>query len=159
MPKSNKLSNKKIQNKRTQKKKSLNRRTMKKGGCGCSGRILGGSGSPGLDSLSSEFFYPLNDQVNNPNTPREFINSERLMGDYSTPKFIGGKKKRSRKQKGGLGNPILGDGRNMDPVTAFGTTAGLTSENATLVASPNINSSPFVQPVQDPNNEYTKPLV
>jgi hypothetical protein len=148
-------------NKRSKKrshKKSLKRKTVRKGGgCGCSDRILGGSA--GLERVSSDFFYPLNDQINNPNTPREFINSERLMGDYSTPKFIGGKKKRTRKQKGGMSNFILGDGRNMDPVTSFGTTAGLTSENATLVASPNTNSSTFIQPVQNANNEYTTPLI
>jgi len=154
---SNKRSNKRKQNKRTQKK-SLKRKTMRKrGGCGCSGRILGGS--PGLERVSSEFFYPLNDQVNNPNTPREFINSERLMGDYSTPKFIGGKKKRTRKQKGGMSDFILGDGRNMDPVTSFGTTAGLTNVNSTLVGSPLTNSSTIIQPVQNPNNQYTTPLI
>jgi hypothetical protein len=150
--KSNKRSNKRTH------KKSLKRKTMRKrGGCGCSGRILGGSA--GLDRVSTQFFYPVNDQINNPNTPRDFINSERLIGDFSTPKFIGGKKKRTRKQKGGMGNFILGDGRNMDPITSFGTIAGLTNVNSTLLASPNMNSSTIIQPVQNPNNEYTKPLV
>ena len=84
-------------NKRTQKK-SLKRKTIRKrgGGCGCSDRITGGS--LGLDRGSSEFFYPKNDEINKPNTPRDFINSERLMGDFSSPKFVGGKKKRTMKK-------------------------------------------------------------
>jgi hypothetical protein len=162
------VKNRKTKNLRKSKK---SRRTYKKktkgGDCGCNNKEISG-GSIFLQDVPIRAFYPVNDHMNDPNSPLHsggLMDSERLAGSYSKPTF-GGKGKKTnkrRKQKGGFSfnipNLLLGSGSQMDVVTSTGTGAGLARSTGTLYETSQVNSSPVVQPVLNHYGNHNQPLI
>jgi len=150
---------------KTKSRRTIYRKKIRGGDCGCNNKTFSG-GSPFLQDVPIRAFYPVNDHMNDPNSPLHsggVLDSERLAGSFSKPTFGGkGKKtKKNRKQKGGFSIPnfLLGSGSQMDPVTSTGTGAGLEKSVGTLYENPPVNSSPVVQPVLVPYGYHNPPLI
>jgi hypothetical protein len=122
----------------TRKTRSLKRK-MRGGDCGCNkGLFKGGNVSSASfnGSLHSRHYYPLNDEVNNPNNPSIVQNSRNL------PNISKGG--RSRKIKGGA-YTLLGDAYSTNPLMTFGTLDDVGHNVITGTAK--VNSSVMDQPV------------
>jgi hypothetical protein len=125
-------------------RKRRNRKTVRKykgGDCGCSKKpMIGGSNING--SLSSSYYYPRNDQVNNPNDP-SIIQSARNLPNIK----VGGRK---RKMKGGFST--LGPAYSTSPFMTFGTTEGAQTSVNVLYGNPQVNPSASIQSTGFSNN-------
>jgi len=132
---------------KTYKKKSTrkNRKTNRKmrgGDCGCNkGLFKGGNiNSSSFDgSLPSRYYYPLNDEINNPNDPSIMQNAR----NFQNMKSGGKKVRRSRKIKGGS-YTLLGDAYTTNPLVTFGTMDDVGSN--VIVGMPKVNPSIMDQP-------------
>jgi hypothetical protein len=116
------------QNRKTKKNITRNKRRKLKmrGGCGCEKPMMAG-GSAHLEALPVRYYYPLNDEVNNPNYMK------------------GGKKKMKmgkKWMKGGMPDFLIGG-----PLNVFGTANGITQSLGMITSLPVVNGDPTVQPI------------
>lgn len=142
------------------KNKRTRRRKWKGGDCGCGGttvfKFKGGSHGFAIEPTSQSFSHNIvpsfNDTIHDPTTPA-FIQSGRLMGDYSSPTFtnagryFGGRKKgkkHTKKMKGG--DLLLGASAPSNMMLNSGTSIGSGFLVNGLTASTNINGAPYSQP-------------
>jgi hypothetical protein len=133
---------KKTHKKRNTRKHRRSNRKIKGGDCGCNkGLFKGGNINPASfdGSLQKHYYYPLNNEINNPNTPSIMQNARNIQP------MTGGKKIRvSRKIKGGS-YTLLGDAYSTNPLVTFGTMddVGLN----VITGIPKVNGSITDQPV------------
>ena len=149
---------------KTQKRKTQKKKTIV-GGCGCD-KIEGGAkrkvrgGSAFLNDLPIRYLYQYKNEAMNPQDPHT-TGSGRLMGDPSKPTLGGSKKRRNRSKRvhGGASDLLLGNGTSMNPITSFWNSAGLPNSTGTLSASPYVNESITVQPIEKNYGSHNPPLV
>jgi hypothetical protein len=117
-------------------------RKYKGGDCGCSKKpiMIGGSNING--SLSSSYYYPRNNEVNNPNDPSVLQNARNLPNIK-----VGGRRK---KMKGGYS--MLGAAFSTSPFMSFGNADGAQTAVNVLYGNPQVNPSAAVQPIGFSNN-------
>jgi hypothetical protein len=142
------------------KKSRKKRRSLNGGNCGCGGTNLlkfkGGNGGFAIEPTSQSFTNNIvpafNDTFNDPTTPA-FIQSGRLMGDYSSPTFtnagryLGGRKKgkkHTKKTRGG--DLLLGASAPANMVLNSGTSIGTGALVNGLTTKVNIDGAPYSQP-------------
>ena len=107
-------------NRKTKKNKTRSKRSRRmRGGCGCNKPVMGGSAN--LAALPVRYYYPLNDEINNPSYMMK-----------------GGKKK----MKGGMPDFLIGG-----PLNSFGMANGITQSLGMITGLPTINGDPTVQPI------------
>lgn len=148
-----------------QKRKTQKRKKTRGGSCGCD-KQYGGKrkikgGSANLQAVPIRSLYQYKNETMNPQDPHT-VGSGRLMGDPSKL-TLGGKSKkkrnRSKRVRGGAFDLLLGNGTSMNPITSFWTSAGLPNAIGTLSASPYVNESIHVQPVETNYGGHNPPLV
>jgi hypothetical protein len=152
---------KQTKQKRTHKKRSTRKyrkssRRMKGGDCGCNkGVFTGGNINPASfdGALPTRYYYPMNNEINNPSSPIAQVASRNLV-DITK----GGKKRRFRKIKGGSGYTLLGDAYANNPFVTFGTSDGATNSLNILNGIVPINSTVSEQPVAAGFTKYNPPL-
>jgi hypothetical protein len=118
---------------------------MKGGDCGCNKGIIKGGNINNASfngDLPNRYYYPLNNEINNPNTPSIMVSARNIQTNS-----IGGSKKRNRKMKGGS-YTLLGDAYSTNPLLTFGTIDG-SSHSAAIVngtngANPSITEQPLI---------------
>jgi hypothetical protein len=137
-------------------KKSKQRKTMRKtkgGGCGCQKKLFSGGN---LLGLKPHTYIPLNNEVNNPNTPA-FVTDTRMQGvpvvkggnKKRTNKRKGGKKKSSRKMKMQKGGYAYKPGDTTLAYTFGSSSGGIPNFSNALVGANTVNPSVDSQPISD----------
>jgi len=153
---------------KTQKKRRVQKSRKTRGGnCECD-KTRGGSvrrkvrgGSAFLNDLPIRYLYQYKNEEMNPQDPHT-ISSGRLMSNPIKPTLGGKSKKRLNRLKrvrGGASDLFLGNGTSMNPITSFWTSAGLQNPMGTLSASPYVNASINVQPIEQNYGSHNPPLV
>lgn len=152
--------------KRKTQKRKTQKRKIRGGSCECD-KIQGGAkrkvkgGSSFLNQLPIRYLYQYKNETMNPQDPHT-IDSGRLMGDPSKLTLGGSSKKRRNRLKkiqGGASDLLLGNGTSMNPISSFWTSAGLPNAVGTLSASPYVNASIHVQPIEKNYGNHNPPLV
>jgi hypothetical protein len=145
MAKGRQTKGKKVYKKKNTRKHRKTARKMKGGDCGCNKGIIHGGNINSASfngDLPNRYYYPLNNEINNPNTPSIMVNSRNLPNISS-----GGSKKRQRKIKGGS-YTLLGDAYSTNPLLTFGTIDGSSHSanivNGTHVVNPSITEQPLI---------------
>jgi len=152
---------KQTKQKRTHKKRSTRKyrkssRRMKGGDCGCNkGVFNGGNINPASfdGTLPSRYYYPLNNEINNPNSPIAQVTSRNLL-DITK----GGRKKIQFKKIRGGGYSLLGDAYTNNPFVTFGTSDGANNSLNILNGIVPINSSISEQPIAVGFTKFNPPL-
>jgi len=154
---------------KTQKRKKTQKTQKRKtrgGNCRCD-KTEGGAkrktrgGSAFLNELPIRYLYQYKNEAMNPQDPHT-MGSGRLMGDPSKLTLGGRSKKRRNHLKrvnGGASDLLLGNGTSMNPITSFWNSAGLPNAIGTLSASPYVNESINVQPIEKNYGAHNPPLV
>jgi hypothetical protein len=152
----------KTQKRKTQKRKTQKRKTTRGGSCGCE-KTQGGKrkikgGSANLQAVPIRYLYQYKNEAMNPQDPHT-VGSGRLMGDPSKLTLGGKSKKRFNRSKRVRGGALDLLGTSMNPITSFWTSAGLPNAIGTLSASPYVDKSIHVQPVETNYGGHNPPLV
>jgi hypothetical protein len=153
---------------KTQKRRRTSQKSRKTrgGSCECD-KTHGGArrkvrgGSAFLNDLPIRYLYQYKNEVINPQDPHTMV-SGRLMGNPIKPTLGGKSKKRLNRLKrvrGGASDLLLGNSTSMNPITSFWTSAGLPNPMGTLSASPYVNESISVQPIEKNYGSHNPPLV
>jgi len=147
---------------KTQKRKTQKRKTTRGGSCGCE-KTQGGKrkikgGSANLQAVPIRYLYQYKNEAMNPQDPHT-VGSGRLMGDPSKLTLGGKSKKRFNRSKRVRGGALDLLGTSMNPITSFWTSAGLPNAIGTLSASPYVDKSIHVQPVETNYGGHNPPLV
>lgn len=138
-----KQTKRKINKKKQTRKHRKQVRKIKGGDCGCNKSIMQGGtiNHASFDgSLPKDYYYKLNDEINNPNTPTIQIAARNL------PNVSSGGGKR-RKFKGGS-YTLLSSAYSANPLMTFGTidgTNGVHTLTSTSQVNPNVIEQPIIQ--------------
>lgn len=123
------------------------------GSCGC--KSIKKGGTPNMDKLPNESYYPLNNYNNDVSTS-PFLKSSRLLGDFSSNSKGGGKTK--KKRGGGITNFL-----NLpysDYVTTNNTIDGINVQKGILTGHQVTTSSTLDHPVyNNPYGSQNPPLI
>jgi hypothetical protein len=141
---------KKSHKKRHTRKIRRTSRKLKGGDCGCNkGLFKGGNINPASfnGELPQRYYYPSNNEINNPNTPSIIQNSRNLPDIHTT-----GGGKRRRKIKGGS-YTLLGDAYSTNALLSFGTVddAGASILTNSMKVNPSVTDQPVLRGFSNTN--------
>jgi hypothetical protein len=143
---------------KTTKKGKSRRNRMKGGNCGCNNTPVMTGGL-----ANSPYYYDLNTHNVDPIAPAAIVDS-RLLPNIQVTKVSGGKKRRSRKMKGGtsdltgifskVASPFFPVSNYMNPIVSHGTTAGAITSNSILTSNSSITNPSIVVASKNSIGEY-----
>jgi hypothetical protein len=128
------------------------------GGCGCNSKKKIG-GTPNMDKLPTNSYYPLNNYENDVSwTP--YVKSSTLLGDFSRISGGNNKTKKMRRNKKGGGILNFFSLPSYDYVTTNNTLGGIYTQKDILAGNQIVTSDPTDQPLyKNPYGSTNPPLI
>ena len=143
---------------KTTKKGKSRRNKMKGGSCGCNNTPVMTGGL-----ANSPYYYELNTHNVDPIAPAAIVDS-RLLPNIPVTKISGGKKRKSRKMKGGtsdltgifskVATPFFPVSNYMNPIVSNGTTSGAITSNSILTGNTSVTNPSIVVTSKNTTGEY-----